>query len=196
MYGGSMFFVINTDFKRNNEIESQDIDLVEKLKEKDVDSFEFLYKKYVNKIYTLAFRITQNQNIAEELTQDIFVRVWEKINSFKGNSSFFTWLYRLAINIILNDIRIHSNIYEKEVKVDDFTTFYDESVKSNIDTAIDIEKAIASLPLRAREVFILYDIEGFQHEEIAKLANISVGTSKSHLHRARYLLKEALKYEM
>ena len=126
--------------------------------------------------------------------QDIFIRAWEKIETFKGLSTFYTWLYRLAVNHILGHHRSRSRKKEYEMQVENIynLSLPDERKNVDIETAIELEKAIALLPVKARQVLVLFDIENYSHEEIANIMNISTGTSKAQLHRARKLLREVL----
>jgi RNA polymerase sigma factor (sigma-70 family) len=151
-----------------------------------------LYRRYVDRIYPLALRMSGNVFRAEELTQDIFVRAWEKIRQFKGKSSFMTWLYRLAINLILQeersrkrtDARLAANEPPEFIRV--------SGADGDIEDRMDLERALSRLPQKARVVVILHELEGMTHLEIARLAGISPGTSKAQLHRARRLLKKEL----
>jgi RNA polymerase sigma-70 factor (ECF subfamily) len=178
----------------NKNSELDDLALIENVKRRDIGAFERLYRKHVGRVYALAIRMTEDTGRAEELTQDIFVRVWQKIPLFKGASGFPTWLYRLSMNLIINEQRGRSRHRRKEIPIPENMTSRAE--KTGIETSLDLEKAVAALPQGAKAVFVLFDIEGFPHEEIARIRNISVGTSKAHLHRARKMLREALGYEM
>ena len=171
-----------------------DIELVNKAKNKDTSAFEKLYRKYAGRIYALSLRMTEDSRIAEEMVQEIFVRVWQKIDLFEGRSGFYTWLHRLSINFILNEKRSRSRHHKNEILMDENSI--EISDRNNRELSMDLEKAISGLPEGAKEVFVLYDIEGMPHEEIARMKNISVGTSKSQLHRARKILREVLNYEM
>jgi RNA polymerase sigma-70 factor (ECF subfamily) len=171
-----------------------DIELVKKARKNDTSAFEKLYRKHVGRIYALAVRMTEDSRIAEEIVQEIFVRVWQKLDLFEGRSSFYTWLHRLAINFILNEKRSKSRHHKNEILMDE--NMLESTDRNNRELSMDLEKAISGLPEGAKEVFVLYDIEGMQHDEIARLKNITVGTSKSQLHRARKILREVLNYEM
>ncbi len=181
-------FIIDT----NNLLD--DFELVNRAKKNDTSAFEKLYRKYIGRIYALALRMSGDSRIAEELSQEIFVRVWQKLDLFEGRSGFYTWLHRLAINFILNEKKSKSRHHRNEISMDE--KILEPAVKNNVDLSLDLEKAISYLPEGAREIFILYDIERMQHEEIARLKNITVGASKSQLHRARRILREVLNYEM
>lgn len=152
----------------------------------DVRAFEALYRAHAPRIHGLCRRLTGSASNAEDLTQEVFVRAWQRLRSFRGESAFSTWLHRLAVNVVLGHLRAHRPAP---------TVWEGDRPASHRATAlrIDLEEAIASLPPSARMVFVLHDVEGYRHEEIAALARIAVGTSKAHLHRARRLLREALK---
>ena len=153
----------------------------------DVRAFELLYQAHVNRVYALTLRMTGNAGRAEELTQDVFVRAWSRLSSFRGESAFSTWLHRLAANVVLADLR-------KGKRRDDLWSPDDGRPPAAVapDTRLDLEAAIRTLPPGARQVFVLHDIEGYRHDEIAELAGIAVGTSRAHLHWARRLLKEVI----
>jgi len=153
-------------------------------------AFERLYRRHVARIRGLACRMA-GVAAADELTQDAFVRAWEKIRTFRGESRFGTWLHRLAVNVILEDRR---GLARRRVFQDDAATAAENASVEPADTvfSIDFEAAVARLPDGARHVFVLHDIEGYKHHEIAALAGITVGTSKGQLHRARMILRKHL----
>jgi RNA polymerase sigma factor (sigma-70 family) len=184
----------NKDFIIGANNISEDIELVNRAKKSDIKAFEKLYRKYIGRIYSLALRMSNDSRIAEELSQEIFIRVWQKLELFKGRSNFYTWLHRLAINFILNEKKSKSRHHKNEILIDE--RIIEPAEKNNLDLSLDLEKAISYLPEGAKEIFILYDIEGMQHDEIARLKNITVGASKSQLHRARKILRGMLNYEM
>jgi len=129
---------------------------------------------------------------AEECTQEIFVRAWTRLGSFRGDAQFGTWLYRLAINTILSHRAKRGRYQERVQNAEDEFLEQAPAKAAERDHGMDLEKAISTLPMRARDVFVLHDVEGFRHEEIAGMLAINVGTSKSQLHRARMLLRVAL----
>jgi RNA polymerase sigma factor (sigma-70 family) len=127
---------------------------------------------------------------ADDLTQDVFVRAWQKLHTFRAESRFGTWLYRLAVNVIVEDRRKGSNAWRR---IDDETIVANMPV-SPADTplAVDLAAAVERLPDGARQIFILHDVEGYKHREIGKLVGITTGTSKGQLHRARMVLRRYL----
>ncbi len=135
--------------------------------------------------------VTDRQR-AEELTQDVFVRAWEKIPSFQFRSRFGTWLHRLGVNVVLGDIRSTGRRDHRVETVDDISGFEAEVREAMPETKMDLERAIATLPPGAKEVLVLHDIEGYRYREIAELIGVAEGTVKSQLSRARRLVREAL----
>ncbi len=153
----------------------------------DGTAFERLYRTHVARIHSLARRMTGPEH-ADELTQDVFVRAWEKLGTFRGASAFGTWLHRLAINLILSRrTRLGVDRRRFEGSADLLDRQADREASPEL--AIDFEAAIGRLPEGARHVFVLHDVEGYRHQEIARLKGIAVGTSKAQLHRARMLLR-------
>ncbi|MFW6079253.1 MAG: RNA polymerase sigma factor [Gemmatimonadota bacterium] len=149
-----------------------------------------LYRRHVARVHGLARRMI-GPDEADDVTQDVFVRAWRKLDSFRGDAAFGTWLHRVAINAILRRRTRLGRRREREVTSDD--PFRGASTRrARPDLRIDLDEAIGRLPVGAREVFVLYDIEGYKHREIAALLGITQGTSKSQLHRARMLLRERL----
>ena len=130
---------------------------------------------------------------AEELTQDVFVRVWEKLHLFRGNRPFAPWLLTLASNLVISNQRSRKRKNEKETQVEEMERLGDRATGPPAGTGMDLEKAIRHLPQGARTVFVLHDIEGYKHEEIARQLGLATGTTKAQLHRARRMLREALR---
>ena len=166
--------------------------LVRKAQAGDATAFERLYEMHVRRMYALCLRMVSDHRHAEELTQDIFVRAWEAISSFKFQSAFGTWLHRLGTNVVLGHLRSEKRREGKVSTTDDLEAF-DAGVRQAMpETKLDLERAIASLPEGAREVLVLHDIEGYRYREIAEMTAIAEGTVKSQLNRARRLVREAL----
>lgn len=156
----------------------------------DPVAFERLYRAHAPRIHSLVIRMT-TLDIAADLTQEVFVRAWQKLNTFRGKSTFGTWLYRVALNVILahraTATRERSRYLDPEEILDRIP-----AKPKHSDLKMDVESAIQVLPGGAKQVFVLHDVEGFKHEEIAEMMEISVGTSKSQLHRARMMLRKQL----
>ena len=159
----------------------------------DVAAYEALYRANVGRIYALCLRMTRDRDSAEELTQDVFVRAWDRLDSFRGESAFSTWLHRLAVNVVLGALRKRRRWLSRYAQADmDDAAIELAGHTSPPARKLDLERSIAALPPRARLVFVLHDVEGYRHAEIASQMGVAVGTCKAHLHRARSLLKEAL----
>lgn len=156
----------------------------------DQEAFERLYRANVDRVYGMATRMAGVQ-AAEELTQEVFIRVWEKLGTFRGDARFTTWLHRLAVNWILSRRETLRKREGRHVSGDEvFPTLQGRTRDPGL--RLDFDGAIETLPDGAREVFVLYDVEGYSHKEIASMVGVSVGTSKSQLHRARMLLRDYL----
>jgi RNA polymerase sigma-70 factor (ECF subfamily) len=155
-----------------------------------VRAFERLYHAHVPRIHSLARRMV-GQDDADDLTQEVFVKAWDKLDTFRGESAFGTWLYRLGINLMSTYRQARSR---RPTWIADETE--ENPVASRVGevdwSSIDIDAAMADLPDGARKVFVLHDVEGYRHEEIAEMLGIQPGTSKSQLHRARMLLRAQL----
>jgi RNA polymerase sigma-70 factor (ECF subfamily) len=159
----------------------------------DRDAFARLYEAHAARVFALCARMTADRALAEELTQDAFVRAWEKLPLFRGESSFGTWLHRLTVNVVLNHREADGRRRRHHAPDDDGAALDRAPARPHAPgDRMDLEQAIAALPPGARRVFVLYDVEGYQHEEIARLLGITSGGSKAQLHRARMLLREAL----
>ena len=163
----------------------------------DRRAFERVYRIHVNRVFSLCARMTGDRARAEELTQDVFVRAWEKLNLFRGESSFSTWLHRLTVNVVLNARKTDSRQRSRVEETDDDDGGIDALpgvVGSPLAPGdlLDLEEAITKLPPGARRVFVLHDVEGYKHEEIAEMLGVTSGATKAQLHRARRLLREAL----
>jgi RNA polymerase sigma-70 factor, ECF subfamily len=156
----------------------------------DASAFERLYRTHVARIHSLTRRMLGSQD-ADEVTQDIFVRTWQKLGQFRGDSQFSTWLHRLAVNVVIE--RRRSFAIQRERMMDDPAALDLVTIApSRADLTVDFEHAIEQLPAGAREIFVLHDVEGYKHREIAALLDITTGTSKRQLHRARMLMRKHL----
>lgn len=157
----------------------------------DEDAFQALYREQVGRVYAVCLRLSGDRVAAEELTQDVFVRLWERLRSFRGESAFSTWLHRLATNVALMALRSHGRRERRVASVED-PAVYDRGTPANAGEGLDLARALALLPPGAREVFVLHDVEGFGHAEVGRLLGIAEGTSKAQLFRARRLLRGLL----
>jgi len=156
----------------------------------DASAFERIYRAHVAKIHSLARRML-GPGEADEVTQDIFVRTWQKLHTFRGDAAFGTWLHRLAVNVVIERRRTYA--VQRDRITDDATALDRITVPpARADLTVTFDQAIEQLPAGAREIFVLHDVEGYKHREIAALLDITSGTSKRQLHRARMLLRRQL----
>jgi RNA polymerase sigma factor (sigma-70 family) len=156
----------------------------------DQQAFYQLYQKYYRKVYAICWRMLADKDNAEDICQEVFVQLWQKITNFRGESKFSTWLYSVTNNIVLGHLCKHKNWLQRIFSIED-QTIQDIGVEMEDNTGLTtLDKHIARLPEGARLVFVLFAIEGYRHEEIAKMLNMAVGTSKAQYHRARGLLSE------
>lgn len=179
--------------------EPQDHQLARAAAAGDARAFEQLYRLNADRIYGLCLRLCHGDVArAEQATQDAFVRAWERLGSFRGESRFSTWMHRLTVNVVLGEHRLLRRwvTLEDEWPADpqgDPRGAGHAGIEAprheDLGNRIDLERALARLPKGARTVLMLYDVEGYQHEEISELTGIAVGTSKAQLHRARRMLQ-------
>lgn len=180
-------------------IEATDFELAQMSASGDVNAFEQLYRRHFRRVYALCLRMMGNPTEAEDLTQDVFVQLFNKIGSFRGESAFTTWLHRMTVNHVLMHFRKRST--KSELLTDEGETPI-QIVKGTenpnampIVDRIALEKAIEQLPPGYRTVFVLHDVEGYEHEEIARMLGFAEGTSKSQLHKARLKLRGLIKQQ-
>jgi RNA polymerase sigma-70 factor (ECF subfamily) len=173
-----------------------DLELVRAAAAGDAAAFEQLYQQHYRRVYSLCLRMLGNTTQAEDLTQEVFLQVFRKLGSFRGDSAFTTWLHRLTVNQVLMHFRKRGVKLEHTSEEGDFTNVVDTPLQStrriSMVDRLALEKAISELPPGYRTVFTLHDIEGYEHEEIAGMLGVSIGTSKSQLHKARMRLRELL----
>jgi len=151
----------------------------------DLSAFEGLYRDHIGRVYALALRMCASASHADDLSQEVFVKAWRKLHLYRGTARFSTWLHRLAVNTILDGMRRESRFDTSDLEPAPNLRFLHPG-------RMDLDRAIASLPTKARQVFVLHDVEGFKHDEIAEMMGITAGTARGQLHRARKLLREAL----
>ncbi|HLG15878.1 MAG TPA: RNA polymerase sigma factor [Blastocatellia bacterium] len=173
-----------------------DLELVRAAASGDAVAFERIYEQHRRRVYSLCARMLGNVEQAEDLTQEVFLQVYRKIGSFRGDSAFTTWLHRLAVNQVLMHFRKRGVKLEHTSEEGDFTNVVETPLQStrriSMVDRLALERAIAQLPPGYRTVFLLHDVEGYEHEEISSTLGVSVGTSKSQLHKARMRLRELL----
>ena len=174
-----------------------DYELAQSASAGDISSFELLYERHSRRVYSLCLRMTQNPSEAEDLAQEVFIQLFRKIGSFRGESAFTTWLHRLTVNQVLmhfrkRGVRMEQTTEDGETPVQ-VVKGTENPLQMPVVDRIALDKAISQLPPGYRTVFILHDVEGHEHEEIARMLGCSVGTSKSQLHKARMKLRMLLK---
>jgi len=181
-------------------IEMTEPELISKAQAGDMSCFEILYARHKRRVFSLCFRMTRNYAEAEDFTQEAFLQLYRKIGSFRGESAFSTWLHRLSVNIVLMHFR-KKGIPEVSLQEtlqsqsEDGPTkefgMRDEALQGSVDR-MTLEWAIGELPPGYRIIFVLHDIEGYEHNEIAEMLGCSIGNSKSQLHKARMKLRSLL----
>lgn len=181
-----------TLLQRDRAIDRNDADVVEAelAASGDGHAFERLYRTHLSRIHSLVRRMLNDED-ADEVTQDVFVRAWQKLATYRGEAAFGTWLHRLAVNVILGRRQLLGQRRDRFLP-DDAALATVAGTRPAPELSLDFETAIARLPDGARQVFVLHDVEGYRHEEIAGLLGLAVGTSKSQLHRARMALRRHL----
>jgi RNA polymerase sigma-70 factor (ECF subfamily) len=180
--------------------QTSDYALAQAASQGEMTAFEQLYQRHNRRVYSLCLRMTQNVSEAEDLAQEVFIQLFRKIGSFRGESAFTTWLHRLTVNQVLMHFR------KRSVKLEQTTEEGETPVQVVVGTSnpnqmpvvdrIALDKAIGQLPPGYRTVFVLHDVEGHEHEEIARMLGCSVGTSKSQLHKARMKLRTLLRQQI
>jgi RNA polymerase sigma-70 factor, ECF subfamily len=156
----------------------------------DAHAFERLYRAHAVRVHNLVRRMLSDDD-ADEVTQDVFVRAWQKLHTFRGEASFGTWLHRLAVNVVLARRSALGTRRSRFAEGEDAFAAV-PARRATPEIGIDFEAALAQLPDGAKQVFVLHDVEGYRHEEIAEILGVATGTSKSQLHRARMALRQHL----
>lgn len=167
------------------ELRAEESALVARARENDYRAYEQLYRLHVGRVYGLCLRLCNDRDMAEDLAQEAFVLAWRKLDGFRGDSAFGSWLYRIATNAALSYLR-KQKPFARSLDIDDVEPGEEEL---QVGEQMSLERAIGQLPTGARTVFILYSLEGYTHDEIAGMLKIAQGSSKAQLHRARQLLK-------
>src|SRR5712675_3654099 len=182
-------------------IELSEAEAIERARLGDAEAFQVLYDKHKRRVYSLCLRMTANTAEAEDLTQEAFLQLYRKIGTFRGESAFSTWLHRLSVNVVLMHLRKKSLPVvsleettqggEEDTPKKDFGA-EDLALAGSIDR-LQLQKAVDDLPPGYRSIFVLHDVEGYEHNEIATIVGCSIGNSKSQLHKARMKLRDLLK---
>jgi RNA polymerase sigma-70 factor (ECF subfamily) len=179
--------------------EQNDVELARKSAEGDSAAFEQIYRRHFRRVYALCLRMLSDPVLAEDLTQDVFINLFNKIGSFRGESQFTTWLHRMTVNQVLMYFRKRST--RSELITDEGETPVqivrgtENPDRMPVIDRISLERAIAQLPPGYRTIFVLHDVEGYGHDEIARMLEISEGTSKSQLHKARLKLRGLIRQQ-
>ncbi len=177
-----------------------DVDIIKRAQAGDTEAFEVIFNAHKTRVYYLCLRMTKNQAEAEDLTQDAFMQVFRKLNKFRGDSALSTWLYRIAINTVLMHFRKKSLAQislDQPARGDDGKPIPREypSIDNNLAGCVDriaLNKALQDLPEGYRTIFLLHEVDGYEHQEIADLLGCSIGNSKSQLHKARLRIRDLL----
>jgi RNA polymerase sigma-70 factor, ECF subfamily len=190
-----------TDAKRPRGNKLSEPEAIERAKQGDAEAFEFLYSLHKRRVYSLCLRMTGNTASAEDLTQEAFLQLFRKIGTFRGESAFSTWLHRMAVNVVLMQLR-KKNLpvvpIDETVEGEEEGTIRkelggpDERLAGSIDR-LQLQRAVDELPPGYRTIFVLHDVEGYEHNEIATMVGCSIGNSKSQLHKARIKLRDLLR---
>jgi RNA polymerase sigma-70 factor (ECF subfamily) len=190
-----------TDAKKLQGDKLSEAEAIERAKQGDGEAFQFLYNLHKRRVYSLCLRMTGNTASAEDLTQEAFLQLFRKIGTFRGESAFSTWLHRMSVNVVLMQLRKKSL---PVVPIDETMEGEDEGVvrkepgapDERLAGAVDrlqLQRAVDELPPGYRTIFVLHDVEGYEHNEIAGIVGCSIGNSKSQLHKARIKLRELLR---
>jgi RNA polymerase sigma-70 factor, ECF subfamily len=190
-----------TDPRQRQGAEFSEAEAIERAKQGDSEAFQTLYDRHKRRVYSLCLRMTANTAEAEDLTQEAFLQLYRKIATFRGESAFSTWLHRLSVNVVLMHLRKKglpvvsleetTQPTEEDAPRKDFGA-EDVALAGSIDR-LQLQRAVESLPPGYRMIFLLHDVQGYEHNEIAGIVGCSIGNSKSQLHKARMKLRDLLK---
>lgn len=189
-----------TDARKSQDDRLSEAEAIERAKQGDEEAFEVLYHLHKRRVYSLCLRMTANTAAAEDLTQEAFLQLFRKIGTFRGESAFSTWLHRMAVNVVLMQLRkkglplvsLEETMESEEESPKKEPGAEDVRLAGSLNR-LQLEQAIGDLPPGYRMVFLLHDVEGYEHNEIAEMVGCSIGNSKSQLHKARMKLRELLK---
>jgi len=192
-----------TDPEQRQNSEFNEAQAIERAKHGDAEAFQALYDRHKRRVYSLCLRMTANTAEAEDLTQEAFLQLFRKIATFRGESAFSTWLHRLSVNVVLMHLRRKNlpvvsleettQASEEDSPKKDFGAD-DLALAGSLDR-LQLQKAVDDLPPGYRTIFVLHDVEGYEHNEIAEIVGCSIGNSKSQLHKARMKLRDLLKMQ-
>jgi RNA polymerase sigma-70 factor, ECF subfamily len=188
------------DAKKRRDQGISEAEAIERAKQGDAEAFEVLYSLHKRRVYSLCLRMTANTAAAEDLTQEAFLQLFRKIATFRGESAFSTWLHRMAVNVVLMQLRkkglpvvpLEDTVDTEEETPRKELGALDPALAGSLDR-LQLQRAVEGLPPGYRMIFLLHDVEGYEHNEIAGMVGCSIGNSKSQLHKARMKLRELLK---
>ena len=182
-----------------------DEELVEKVKKGDADVYEKIIQKYQSKVFGLIYNMTKNQNDIEDLAQEVFIKIYKNLGKFKGESSLYTWIYKITVNLCLDEMKKRKNVIylDEKIEVDDGEVNRElpsedksqEKLYEEKELQEKLHNCINKLPEKQKVMIVLRDIKGFSYEEISKITDVKLGTVKSQINRARLKLKELLDEE-
>ena len=189
-----------TDARRSQSDRLSEAEAIERAQQGDASAFEALYHLHKRRVYSLCLRMTANTATAEDLTQEAFLQLFRKIGTFRGESAFSTWLHRMAVNVVLMQLRkkglnvvpLEETMEGEEESAKKEPGADDMHLAGSVDR-LQLQQAIGELPPGYRMIFLLHDVQGYEHNEIADMVGCSIGNSKSQLHKARMKLRELLK---
>jgi RNA polymerase sigma-70 factor (ECF subfamily) len=179
--------VVNNEDKELAEKFQLEKSLIDASKQGDKLAFKSLYQLHINQVYGLCFRLCADKSLAEDAAQEVFIQLWRKLDNFDGTSQFSTWLHSVTSNVTISYIRKQRGWWQKMFSIENTVAM--ESAAQGSIAETNLERYIYQLPERARWVFVLHAIEGYRHEEIAKMLDMAVGTSKAQFHRAKNLIQ-------
>ena len=175
-----------------------DEELIKRVKNGDIEAFEEIISIYESKVFGIIQHMVRNQNEIEDIAQEVFIKVYKNINKFQGNSSLYTWIYKITVNLCLDEIRKKKEVIylDEKIKVDDGEIDVqlpsNEKTQEQLYEQKELKECIDKLPAKQKAMIVLRDIKGFSYEEIAEITGIKLGTVKSQINRARIKLKELL----
>jgi RNA polymerase sigma-70 factor (ECF subfamily) len=189
-----------TDARKLQADRLSEAEAIERAKQGDAEAFEILYNLHKRRVYSLCLRMTANTAAAEDLTQEAFLQLFRKIATFRGESAFSTWLHRMAVNVVLMQLRkkglpvvsLEDTMDSEEEAPRKELGAQDPALAGSVDR-LQLQRAVETLPPGYRTIFVLHDVEGYEHNEIAEIVGCSIGNSKSQLHKARMKLRDLLK---
>ena len=189
-----------TDARKSQGDRLTEAEAIERAKQGDAEAFEVLYNLHKRRVYSLCLRMTANTAQAEDLTQEAFLQLFRKISTFRGESAFSTWLHRMSVNVVLMHLRkkglpvvpLEDTIETEEESPKKEPGAEDARLAGSVDR-LELQRAVDALPPGYRTIFVLHDVEGYEHNEIAGIVGCSIGNSKSQLHKARLKLRDLLK---